>query len=50
MDALSTGAVLLIAGCVIPWLLLEGLFFVRMKKRHGGAVPPAPDPASGDTP
>jgi len=36
MTGLGTGAVLLIAACVFPWLLLEGVFFWRMYKRHGG--------------
>jgi len=27
---------LLMVACVLPWLLLEGVFFWRMRKRHRG--------------
>jgi len=40
MAGLSTGALLLIAGCVLPWLALEAVFFWRMRKRHGGGDNP----------
>jgi hypothetical protein len=40
MFGLPLETTLLIAGCVVPWLALEALFFWRMRKRHG----------EGDTP
>ncbi|MDP6931444.1 MAG: hypothetical protein QGG40_00945 [Myxococcota bacterium] len=39
---------LLLAACVLPWLALEGLFFVKMRRARSGASPALSDP--GETP
>ena len=40
MDALGSDAILLMAACVVPWLVLEGVFVWRLYKRHGkGGAP-----------
>ena len=51
---MTPGSWILLAACVVPWLALEGLFFVKMRRAHSGAEPPlseAPSsPEPGETP
>jgi hypothetical protein len=35
---MSTASWILIIASVVPWLALEVLFFVRMRRHHTGAV------------